>query len=127
MKQAAEAVNRHLSAISKWEEGSVSPTARELEALAERYKVHPGLFFLDPAEFGQTRSSSHAVRSVLIGVDPFAYAMAGEDREAAEFLTSCLRVYRSTPAEYSRSWIASGMAAAGLADKLAKHESRQPI
>ncbi len=112
LKDLAERLELHFTAIQKWEKGVSSPTVPHLLNLAHIYGVHPGALFFDPSGLAiKQRLDSLAVFAKISGVNPAALLLAGEEperRDRAEQLTRCLEVLDRMPGEWAESWLRVG-------------------
>lgn len=118
LKEVGKAVGRHLSAVAKWEDGSVSPTARELEALAASYGVHPGALFIHPGEWKkEAEIGSLEILAKAIGVPAVALLLADHDYSLARELSDCLKILQRASAEFKKLWLAMGKLGASISEE----------
>jgi transcriptional regulator with XRE-family HTH domain len=112
LKELAERLEIHFTAIQKWETRVSSPTIPHLLNLAHIYEVHPAALFFDPSGIDPKRKIDALVTSAgIAGVNPAALLLAGEEperRQRAEQLTRCLTILDQKPAEWAEHWLKLG-------------------
>ena len=105
LKQAGEAVGRHLASIQKWERGGTSPTLREIELLAQAYGIHPAAFFFHPDGLGaEAGTDSEQMRAKIVATEPAAF-WAKRNPSRAKELSDCLFVLEHVPATFVFHWL----------------------
>jgi transcriptional regulator with XRE-family HTH domain len=121
LKQAGDAVGRHLSSIQKWENGGTSPTLREVELLAQAYGIHPATFFFHP-DGTDIENEAKAIRmwAKISDAEPAAMFLADGNSTRAKELTVCLHVLECVPADFVFHWLE--MAKALIVSKVKRYK-----